>query len=345
MKKFLLCASLLGLLFTSCEKKESELNLEDIQEKAVIEGTLSYNQGKRLVNGVVVECQSPLSNATVVVSVPYSEYQENSQGEKKYEAVTDSEGKYSIEIPVGLRTMTVTVGAKSFKDTYYTYDILDGEKEVSALYEAVPASVEVKAGDIKWEDVIMKADQATNFDRTTKISVKGSIFKEAEVPYLAESQTTILRVNKGKEPAESASAIVEFSVNGSNESISYIVKTNSEGEYSLKAELFDKWDLSNVNVKVTNKPYLGKLKHYYKRTNIVTGDYKWITQDVDGLYDNVSKSSVLDLSSAKLVAKNLAEITIPFYITNSCEVRGIGNDIDMQENIDYSNPFDWDSCE
>ena len=343
MKKFLLCASLLGLLFTSCEKKESELNLEDIQGKAVIEGTLSYNQGKRLVNGVVVECQSPLSNATVVVSVPYSEYQENSQGEKKYEAVTDSEGKYSIEIPVGLKTMTVTVGAKSFKDTYYTYDILDGKnKEVSALYEAVTASVEVKAGDIKWEDVIMKADQATNFDRTTKVSVKGTIYVEAEVPVLSDAGTT-LRVNKGSEVAGNVSAIVKFYVQGSDESISYIVKTNAQGEYSVKAELLDKWNLSDVKVSVTSKPYIGSLTHRYKRT--LGTEYKWLTQEVEGLYAETTSYAVSLSSDCKLVEKELPSIIIPFEIINTCEVKGIGNEMDLLDNIQYSNPFNWDSCE
>lgn len=344
MKKFLLCASLLGLLFTSCEKKESELNLEDIQGKAVIEGTLSYNQGKRLANGVVVECQSPLSNATVVVSVPYSEYQASSQGEKKYEAVTDSEGKYSIEIPVGLKEMTVTVGAKSFKDTYYTYDILDGEKEVNALYEAVPASVQVKAGDIKWEDVIMKADQATNFDRTTKVSVKGTIYKEAEIPVYSDAGV-MQRVNKGQKEAESVNAIVKFYVQGSDESISYIVKTNAQGEYSVKAELLDKWNLSDVKVMVTTKPYIGDLDHYFKRT--LNNETKWSTtpQQLEGLYTETSSYAASLSSDCKLVAKELPSIVIPFEIINTCEVKGIGNEIDWEYNIQYSNPFGWDSCE
>lgn len=341
MKKLLFFASLFGLLFTSCEKSESELNLEDIQEKAVIEGTLSYNQGKRLVNGVVVECQSPLSGATVIVSVPYSQYQEGSQGDKKYEAITDSEGKYSIEIPVGLKEMTVNVSAQSFKDTYYTYDILDGEKAVSALYEAVLASVKVKAGDIKWEDVIMTADQATNFDRTTKVSVKGTIYKEAEIPVYSDAGTT-LRVNKGSEVAGNVSAIVKFYVQGSDESISYIVKTNAQGEYSVKAELLDKWNLSDVKVSVTSKPYIGSLTHRYKRT--LGTEYKWFTQEVEGLYAETTSYAVSLSSDCKLVVKELPSIIIPFEIINTCEVKGIGNEMDLLDNVQYSNPFNWDSC-
>ena len=65
-------ALLLTGIFSSCEKKQSELTLDDMKGVAKVTGTVKYNQGATVQSdgSVIYDMTVPAVGQTVIVSVP-----------------------------------------------------------------------------------------------------------------------------------------------------------------------------------------------------------------------------------------------------------------------------------
>lgn len=345
--KFTLIALLMGLFLASCEKSESYLELDKVNGSATIQGVVTYNQGERLVSGQVVMFKQPLANAEVVVSVNYSEYQDGSEGVKKYTTTTDANGKYSVDVPVGLKTIKASVGVKSFMAEYYSYDLVIGETKVNALYEvAEPEEVELTANDLEWVAVEMTSEQDnTSIDKGIKVSVAGRVLATYEKTIRNKDDDEIEDIEPDTKAVE-VDAIVKFINSTTNEELNYLVKTNASGEYSVTADLFTRWDLKDVTCKVETKPFLGEFKHWYDINDYEASDRLWKSQTIKGLYRSSSTSSKVSTDNIIQTLK-LKEIVIGFEPEDNCSIKGIGNDIDdggEDYKIYKNNPMGWEPC-
>lgn len=337
----------MGLFLASCEKNESYLDLEKINGSATIQGVVTYNQGERLEGSSVVMFQQPLANAEVVVSVNYSEYEDGSEGIKKYTTTTDANGKFSIDIPVGLKTINAKVGVKSFMAEYYSYDLVIGETKVNAIYEASrEEEVSLTSNDLKWVAIQMNARQDnTSTDKSIKVSVAGKVsayYEKAE----RNDDDEVENIEVDTKAAENVQVIVRFKNASTNEELMYLVTTNTSGEYTVAANLFTRWNLNNVTCEVETKPYTGEFKHWYEMLDYETNEKTWKSQTVNGLYKSESISSKISTDNTIQTLK-LQEITLVFEPADNCSIKGIGNEVDNASE-DYKiytfNPMDWSVC-
>lgn len=112
----------IGLLavatLVGCSKEQSELSIGDIQGKATIVGSLSYNQGQAFSNNQFSELLSPAAGVKVSIKVSNASLDPNgtAQGYTSYETTTDAEGKYSIEIPA-VENTNIIISPASFMGT------------------------------------------------------------------------------------------------------------------------------------------------------------------------------------------------------------------------------------
>ncbi|WP_283389581.1 hypothetical protein [Barnesiella viscericola] len=112
----------IGLLavatLVGCSKEQSELSIGDIQGKATIVGSLSYNKGQAFSNNQFSELLSPAAGVKVSIKVSNASLDPNgsAQGYTTYETTTDAEGKYSIEIPAVDNT-NIIISPASFMGT------------------------------------------------------------------------------------------------------------------------------------------------------------------------------------------------------------------------------------
>lgn len=338
----------MGLFLASCEKNESYLDLEKINGSATIQGVVTYNQGERLDGNSVVMFQQPLANAEVVVSVNYSEYQDKSEGIKKYTTTTDANGKFSIDIPVGLKTINAKVGVKSFMAEYYSYDLVIGETKVNAIYEvSEEEEVSLTSNDLKWVAIQMDAKKDnTSTDKSIKVSVAGKVSTYYEKQVRSEIDDEVEGVERETKAAENVQVIVKFNNNSTKEELMYLVTTNASGEYTVAANLFTRWDLKDVICEVETKPYTGDFKHYFEMLNYDDSERSWKSQSIKGLYKSSSTSKQVSTDNTIQTLK-LQEIVINFEPEDNCSIKGIGNEIDNASE-DYkiykSNPMGWASC-
>lgn len=341
MKKLqILAMVLLGLQFAACEK-QTYLDFESIQGECIIEGVLTYNQGERMVDGVLEKIQKPLPNATIKVTVPYSSYQANSSGDKVFTTTTDENGKYSIAIPVGTKTISATIGAEPFKAIYYKYDKLVGATEIEGLYTANEQKVNLKAGAIEWVNITMSAEQALNLERNTKITIRGKVMQTAEVADVEAG--TIVSVNDDYIAASNVTVLITISNENSSDVITYVKETDKMGKIEFDAMLFDAWELSKTKCVVTTKPFIGKFEHYYHKQVSWNQKKNWETQVIEGLYSEAYSQSKKMSIDNRLVPFELSIAYIPFTPIDFCTIKGIGNEFDQDDN-DSANPFGWYPC-
>lgn len=146
-------AAACGFLF-SCTPEQSKLTVDTFSQKAQIVGKVTYDRGVKWNSGIIESYTDwqPAAGATVVGRISYSSIGGTSaKGDYEIEAKTDSNGKYTLDIPLGASSLTVTVSARPF---YQKKSVLDGEgKEAfvdNALYNSSSSSqVTVQNGDVK----------------------------------------------------------------------------------------------------------------------------------------------------------------------------------------------------
>lgn len=103
-KNGILLTALALLAMVGCENPEqSTLDFEEIGNKATISGVVTINKDGNQTSIV------PMAGSSVRAEVNYSEYSSTSTGVKVFEATTNENGEYTLEIPVGTKAIAVRV--------------------------------------------------------------------------------------------------------------------------------------------------------------------------------------------------------------------------------------------
>ena len=142
MKHLTFTAGLFAIaaMAVSCQKEQSELHLDTLPSTAVITGTVKYVVGDYQLEdeSVVSGYTLPAAGQTVMVTIPTSDYASNADGNQYFEAVTDDNGQYRIEIPISMNSLNATLSVLPFyakKD--FAQDDLSMVSIENALYNKV----------------------------------------------------------------------------------------------------------------------------------------------------------------------------------------------------------------
>ncbi len=347
MKKFFI-AALAALVLVGCQHEQSQLNLADISTSATIQGTLLYDGGYVAEGSALTTANLPAEGVEVVAEVPYSAYDTQATGTKQFVTKTDADGKFSFKIPVGQRAITIAIYAREFTAEYNKLKDAYGKLiPATATYKHSGTSTTVKAGDITTlTDIVVAADPEDIRTRNLQISILGKVlvpFEKAEEDNYNQYDGNKLYVADYQ--GYKCTLKVTFS-NGSEEIIYDNVATNNEGEYTLSANLYDVWDITNTHVRVEVAAALEEhFTHWYFDIN----RRRWYSEDVVGIYQAGSRSATLG-TNALLLPVELNDLKINFTPADPSSIRGIGNPALDEDKDEYgysyliyatSNPFGW----
>jgi len=225
MKKYFAFAFVAtALMMASCEDEEqSSLDFGAIKGTATLQGqvtytTTEYDKSGNVVNTAKIE---NAAGATVLVTVDNSEYANAAQGQKTYEATTNQDGKYTVEIPVGVKSISAKVEVKNYVGSYsqWTNNSLS-TSEVE--YYAYSTTVSLIDGQISNADLTLSQKNAA----TATATIQGQVtYTTTEY----DKSTNVLNSSK-KENAAGATVLVTTAY--SNES--YEATTDQEGMYTIK---------------------------------------------------------------------------------------------------------------
>ena len=126
-----LCAA---LLLSGCKEEQTVLSLENLPT-TTIEGTLVYDAGyKDNGSGAYVrDSEAPAANVPLRVTVGYDQYQSGAVGTKVYEAQTDGNGKYSVQIHTTLTGVMAEVNPMPFEAPYGELVEADGTQSLKTV--------------------------------------------------------------------------------------------------------------------------------------------------------------------------------------------------------------------
>lgn len=105
-----------GLVLASCSKEQSSYSIDDISGRATITGHLTYTEGQSFEGNRFTELIKDAAERTVMVEVNNSDLdpEGTAAGVTTFKTVTDSEGRFSIRIPVPPQGVQYTVRAEDF---------------------------------------------------------------------------------------------------------------------------------------------------------------------------------------------------------------------------------------
>lgn len=250
MKRIMIFAMAVAAL-ASCKHEQSELNFSDIQGSATIKGQVTYMNGVRKDGNSLIESATPAANVPVIAKIAYKEYSGAAEGTKIIEAITDSEGKYSIVVPCGQTAINVEVEPRGFTAPYFINTTGTTIIETKAFFQASPSTLSVVMGD----ELIENFDNLTSTSidpirsRNTIVNLKGDVSWTRPADHKDGSGKT--------EVTEAVEVVVSLYNSNTQETIAETV-TCSGGKYNVSIKIFDSWDVSDViytviaNAKVTS---------------------------------------------------------------------------------------------
>lgn len=334
-KTFFVTAMACALVFVGCEK-QSELNFNEIKGSAKVEGTVFYNEGDKLDDGVIISNNLvPASGQVVVVRVPYADYSAGATGDKTFEATVDAQGNYSIDIPVDLDGVNATIDIRPFKAAFYKMQN-DAHKEITdALYDQVaPQLAALKIGDTKNHKFEVKTlAELDKNDRTQRVTLFGKYAIQAE---LRDGNN----LTRDKRPlGANVSVTLKSTLGVDNREIKYFATVNNEGNYQVEATFYDEWKFDEVSVTVKSVAFPGDFTHHCRFKT--TGE--WETQGLYGIYQSAQKTVNVS-NDNKLLWLSVPEMISVFTPENISVIKGIGNGIDwgVGGQIYFTNnPLGW----
>ena len=114
-------ASLCGVM-CACQPEQSELKIDTVKETAKIVGKVLYNEVYDKDGNW--NSWQPASGVTVIAKINYTQYSDGAaSGSYIVKATTNSEGKYTLIVPVGARNINATVSCLPFYQTKYDWSI------------------------------------------------------------------------------------------------------------------------------------------------------------------------------------------------------------------------------
>ena len=195
MKHLTFTAGLFAIaaMAVSCQKEQSELHLDTLPSTAVITGTVKYVVGDYQLEdeSVVSGYTLPAVGQTVMVTIPISDYADDAdaKGNQYFEAVTDDNGMYRIEIPISMDPLDATLSVLPFyakKD--FAQDDLSMVSIENALYNNVAVgdntddlTVNLEQKKIYTANLVVSSDAELPVAFDQPVEIKGLATVEAWV--------------------------------------------------------------------------------------------------------------------------------------------------------------------
>jgi len=157
---FYLLLALFLIGFSGCDKPEqTELNINDSQHHATIQGVLFYPPGSTATD---LEERRPVPNHTVSVDVLYSYYSSTTPGLKRFTGTTDNQGNFSIKIPVKIASTVATLNVEPFQGKHFTFEyVWEGGIYVQkiigkdVIYSSNGISVPIAASKLEHRNIVL----------------------------------------------------------------------------------------------------------------------------------------------------------------------------------------------
>lgn len=367
------CAGL--ILFSSCKKEpeQSELNFENIEGKASISGRILYNAGCGWMDDAIVfDVLLPAVEQTVMVQVSTSDYVSSADpmGKETFTAVTDSDGRYTIEIPVGSRLIDATVSVVPFRAAKYFY-ISDtksiAEKDVLYNKDENGNNVEFTQGNLSQGkhyvvDFTVFSEEELDVTYTSATTVTGKVVSKIWKHYVATEHTDApyYRLKPGadyytakeKEGLDGVSVNMEVLVTDlSGDTVGFITqctRTNTDGIYEFPLVLPVGYTSHTVSLKIKAEPYRNlKFTHWYCYNHAGDmNDYdsiSWKNTGVDVVYEPVSMNHQVKESEylTSVLVQDIELLNHPVDRSSILTIPGIV--LDTVKNIYKHDPLDWES--
>lgn len=333
-KFFYLCLTVAVVALSACsDDDQSSFNFDNVKGKAVISGKVSYSPGY-VKNDAGSIMQKEIANGAIVtVEVDNSEYLGSAVGSKTYQTTADENGNYSIEIPVGAKSIQAKVSVKDYEGTYSEY-VNSSLLTISGVKYSTssPYFVSVSDGKTSNRDIeLTSIEQPTVNSRNLKALLKGSVVAPVEkFTYNSEKEATGL--TSGNEGLANAKVALTFSNNSDSRVIRYETTTSAKGEFSLTANLFDNWNMNSTSVRLEVLASTGTITHNYRDYTNDYYKYIWHSQPVSVYYNPAYTTASLQEKNS-VVVYNFGEIYQSFTVTSDkSEIKGVGNDVDYDKN-------------
>lgn len=377
MKHSLLAANLfiIAAVMTSCQKEQSELTLESLPDKAVITGTVKYEVGdyQAETDGAIISnYQLPVSGQTVMVTIPTADYTDETDGNhgnQYFEAVTDDNGNYRIEIPISTNTLTASIKVVPF---YAVKTLMRNNAIVeipNALYNTTKvgdnttstSQITLNQRDIMVVNLVATSASELPVAFDQKVKVNGEVTVEAWIKnedagskdsdaYIGvpgyHNSTNYPGEGLADYPVTVTAKIVNNKDNKTLYEISVTATTDRDGKYTanmtLPTNCYDNGITTTFSAKVDAS--LGTFEHWYaiEDTRHV-GEYNWENIDVDVVYNESTSVSTTLTSKHEL---GIAVKIPTFNVTTApadeeAEIPGVNVLVDGNDDIKMDDPFDW----
>lgn len=307
-------------------------------------GQVLYNQGIMVdASGTIYEnYMQAVASQEVYVDVDLSSYKNGSAGTKRYSAITDENGNYSITIPVGQTTISDNIEVKAFVGYYgeivngvtFSYD--------DAIYQASNATeFSVSAGDEKVVNVNLTEKPEFATEGTNRsVSVSGSIETYKEV-VVYDSNNNFSDI--GSTPADLDNSYVMVKVSHATDERSiYYTLTVNDGGYADDIYFYDTWSFGDVTVSLVRPKEVieesaadsKKFTHYY----VVKGEESVSKQYLAGSYNSLDQSIQLVDSYMDELSYEFTLEYLKFTPADLSTVKGITYG---SSDYEYYNPMNW----
>ena len=276
--RFIIVALVFATILIGCKKQQSSVSIEDFTEKAIISGTLQYDEGQGFDGTKYTRIIKPAANITLTAFVANSEYSTttSAEGDITFTTTTDAEGNFEIEIPVTNEGVDVTLKANSFKGQYNRIiDVKNGAPVYSnenGIYKFNERSFFLKPNDIKIANDIFTFEVAEDI---------------IEFPYHSKYQVVINKASYTKDfieneirkqyvPANNVEVIIN--VNDGEKTYKYTASTNVDGiaTFNIPTKTLT-W---SPDIEITTKQFTTNNFIYYRKYNgeitqhILSGYYR-----------------------------------------------------------------------
>ncbi|MDR2972426.1 MAG: hypothetical protein LBU83_10945 [Bacteroidales bacterium] len=304
---YVMCLALFALVFFGCKKVEqTELNIGDSQYSAIIQGTLFYPAGVTLSD----DGGKPITGKVVFIDVPYYYYSEGTPGVKRFQTITDNQGKFSIKIPATIEHVTGTLSVEAFQGKHFIFEQFVKEGEV-LVPKFVEKDVIYKIGDIP---VTISASGIINKNLTLAYDLIGYEpefkftanfrFNVEQIYYPAPTGPPYVYSSDEWIPQKGKDAIIKVSRNYKD--YYYIGKSNNYGLVSVDIPIID--IAEQIHISVSSNPYRGNQTLY----EISNDQQSYSSVNINGLF---STPGIDDWYYLKALQPTSAESKIQFFFT------------------------------
>lgn len=376
MKHLTFTAGLFAIaaMAVSCQKEQSELHLDTLPSTAVITGTVKYEVGDYQAEAggaIISNYQLPVAGQTVMVTIPTSGYADGASGNQYFEAVTDDNGNYRIEIPISSRQLTASVDVIPF----YTTKTLVRDNAVvdipNALYNNTEAgenttsinNISLEQKKIEVVNLLVKSDNKLPVAFDQEVEVTGEVRVQAwieneeakgkdydayiGVPGLYNNNTYYPGEGLADYPVTVTAKIVNNKDNKALYEISVTATTNRDGKYTanmtLPTNCYDNGITTSFTVKA-DASLVKDFEHWYAIEDTRNaGDYNWEKVDVEVIYNGATSGSATLGSKHKLgVAVKIPALDISTEPADAdAEIPGVNVFEDGNDDIVKNDPFKW----